>query len=57
MPHGRTGFGAIENGLSGDAWVARCVESLEFVRAYDEANPGKVTVLLGNHEWMLLDRH
>ena len=56
VPHGRAGFGAIENGLTGDAWAARCVESLEFVRAYAEANSGKVTVLLGNHEWMLLDR-
>ena len=56
VPHETTGFGAVENGLSGEAWAARCAESLELVRAYEAAHPGKVSVLPGNHELMLLDR-
>lgn len=48
IPHGHAD-------MSGEEYVALCVEALEFVRAFEMVRPHKVTVLPGNHELWLLD--
>ena len=37
-------------------WLCRCVDSLEYVRCYQREHVGRVSVLKGNHENMLLER-
>lgn len=56
VPHEKTGFGSDGAVLTGMAWLTLCMESLEMVRDFEAAHPGKVSVLPGNHELMLLDR-